>query len=486
MADFVELMHEVLGLAPILAQKAALIHAAPFRKLNSLRPSVRLPSEVLEEIFLGACTAPGRRQTRSAIAATCHRWREIAITIPWLWSCISLENRRNYDRPTFPPLELLTLELHRAKSQPLDVLIQFDGANSNTWKDLVQEIIPFLSQSRSIQLRSVAKRGRAGTCWSDVILSSGRGPRHFPRLRTLIWDQQKAVRRLNLSGAPNLRNLALSGNLSLSNISPHSLTELRIYCSMSGAKKMALETLVRCTSLQTLVWEFSPAEITEICRKPLPKLHFPDLQHLEFCQMGVELGHNNSDASQNEVLQSIVALRVESLRLSILPSVRFERQFPQLKVLHLGDIVKMLPREQETEEGTLTEILSHLSSITHLTLPRPSSVAFLQALIGRKEEDGRTIFRLLPLLAFLEIEIKWGDPDRIPTLEYVVLVRNGVRVDKPGLPFKLRLVGDTLDYDGSFADLYERFCHSFSCGTSSPTLREAASETRIERTFWFS
>ena len=83
---------------------------------NQYRPIFRLPNEVLAEIFFEVRDSLNDN-TWMRVMSVCRVWRDVAISVPRLWSTIELD----LDMPNEE--ELLKLALHRSKQAPLDVTV---------------------------------------------------------------------------------------------------------------------------------------------------------------------------------------------------------------------------------------------------------------------------------------------------------------------------------------------------------------------------
>lgn len=85
------------------------MRAALLRERNSSIPAVRLPSELLSEIF-----SYGKIHATLLATRVCHRWRVAALNHAPLWSTLNMVNKRNSH-------DILAAQLERAGSHPLNV-----------------------------------------------------------------------------------------------------------------------------------------------------------------------------------------------------------------------------------------------------------------------------------------------------------------------------------------------------------------------------
>ncbi|KAG7451303.1 uncharacterized protein BT62DRAFT_926978 [Guyanagaster necrorhizus] len=91
---------------------------------SALSPIRRLPLEILSEIFKlclpGSYIIPKSRSAPLLLTQVCGSWRRLALSIPQLWSSISVEVTVQRCRP---PLPLIELWLQRSMTQPLSFAI---------------------------------------------------------------------------------------------------------------------------------------------------------------------------------------------------------------------------------------------------------------------------------------------------------------------------------------------------------------------------
>ncbi|KAF9072878.1 hypothetical protein BDP27DRAFT_1319557 [Rhodocollybia butyracea] len=95
--------------------------------LQSLSSLVhRLPNEIVTKIFTSTCVENNlqcAKVTPLIIAATCARWRELAVSCPKLWSCFDIHLRRE----NYPPQASARLDifLQRSKNHCLTLFITY-------------------------------------------------------------------------------------------------------------------------------------------------------------------------------------------------------------------------------------------------------------------------------------------------------------------------------------------------------------------------
>ncbi|KAF9644681.1 hypothetical protein BDM02DRAFT_3121542 [Thelephora ganbajun] len=86
---------------------------------NQYRPIFRLPNEVLAEIFFEVRDSLNDN-TWMRVMSVCRVWRDVAISVPRLWSTIELDLDMTNEEELLGGLKLV---LHRSKQAPLDVTV---------------------------------------------------------------------------------------------------------------------------------------------------------------------------------------------------------------------------------------------------------------------------------------------------------------------------------------------------------------------------
>ncbi|KAK7049394.1 hypothetical protein VNI00_005995 [Paramarasmius palmivorus] len=136
---------------------------ARYRSL--LSPIHKLPPEVLGNVFSFACEEnsfhihPVLTPPPLSLSSVCGRWREIALTMPSLWSSMNIRFQRGWTKGGLyrQLYHLVLLFLDRSKSSPLDIVLNFKCrlihadaiptlaalvSHSPRWQRLVLEDIP--------------------------------------------------------------------------------------------------------------------------------------------------------------------------------------------------------------------------------------------------------------------------------------------------------------------------------------------------------
>jgi len=105
----------ITALQADLTQITSFVHTSQ----NQYRPIFRLPNEVLAEIFLEVRDSLNDN-TWMRVMSVCRVWRDVAVSVPRLWSTIELD----LDMPNEDELlGGLKLVLHRSKQAPLDITV---------------------------------------------------------------------------------------------------------------------------------------------------------------------------------------------------------------------------------------------------------------------------------------------------------------------------------------------------------------------------
>lgn len=149
--------------------------------LNSQRPAVDLPSELLEEIFSLACSLPSDRdahRARHSITSTCHWWRVVAISQPSLWLNIIVPVSKEH---TFDN-EAVACALDRSSGRCVDVTVKHRGlVKPKLWHHILNSLRVLLWYSRTLKLED--QRTARVSRLNDFPTISSAGPIDFPHLQ---------------------------------------------------------------------------------------------------------------------------------------------------------------------------------------------------------------------------------------------------------------------------------------------------------------
>ncbi|KAJ6600270.1 hypothetical protein DFH09DRAFT_1020909 [Mycena vulgaris] len=261
-------------------------------------PVLTAPVEIISQIFLDCVPAHGRvqpspRAVPLVLAQTCPRWRDIAHSLPQLWSSIDLSFTRTNSMYAGASA-LLGTWLKRTKGHPLSITLRCDVYLRHS---LPPTILPTIAEFS-------AQWGRLEICLPSrdlPALARIRGP--FPMLRSLAVNHDHddvsisklPLRRLTAhKNAPQLRELRLVTGVNLVDLKSHSATittlELGkgladyftpfkhfpnlLHLSASFVNGLSLSTpvLQRLPPLESLIIGFGD---------PLPVLTLPHLRRLQ-------------------------------------------------------------------------------------------------------------------------------------------------------------------------------------------------------------
>ncbi|KAF8305859.1 hypothetical protein DL93DRAFT_2101865 [Clavulina sp. PMI_390] len=167
-----------------VASEIQVLQTATARLHNASQPAVALPNEILDSIFEMA-NAPGwKRTTRHAIASTCYRWRNVAISTPSLWATINLGF--SPDRPWYIAdsrtlenrISLWNLEMARSKNHPIRCQLNMKGRDfplalhQQQWTAAVRFIASHVEQCTSMDLGFFHPPNRHNFIWPSEAISN--------------------------------------------------------------------------------------------------------------------------------------------------------------------------------------------------------------------------------------------------------------------------------------------------------------------------
>ncbi|KAJ7741189.1 hypothetical protein DFH07DRAFT_59373 [Mycena maculata] len=130
------------------------------KRLNSYKfPVLMLPTEIVCEIFLHylptdhvGLPRSGRRSPL-VLAHICHRWREIALSLPPLWKAITLNGIK--EEPSEGYIEFLGSWLRRAGGLPLSVQMDEAGSDRRLTAAEIGAILPYRASWERLSVRIV-------------------------------------------------------------------------------------------------------------------------------------------------------------------------------------------------------------------------------------------------------------------------------------------------------------------------------------------
>ena len=420
--------------------------------LNSERPAVALPPELLSEIFLFACarqhdTRDRRRflhgeisrRDRYNITRTCHAWRETAIAATALWCCISIvvgdpvdyedddsedDSDEGSDEVSTDDLEIepedfrlvqpkfhtLQLDLKRAGDRPLMILIRAVGALPDHWGVEAAALRAALPRSRFLCIVDLEDADLLSALITEQ-------PIAFPLLKTFIVDSLYPNIAIDLSLAPQLKSARSYGAPFLTNLVPRNIIRL-------SDNRTNLRLLQRCKRLQWLSLTITRRWTQRLQGQAVPEIRLSNLRRLSISWVG------DSEILQtvgDHILSAITApkLRYLQLRSARIPSVR--GQYPSLHSLDLQTRRGDMPHSV----ADLEALFAHFPTIGELLMP-DQKLEYLEDILIARDEHGE--FKWLPNLSDL-----WLETADETTAKKLIAVRNGGLNEERGMPFRLNL-----------------------------------------------
>lgn len=410
----------------------ALLSALP--RLNSSRPVVSLPPELLGEIFNFACLdhpsyRSGTYQTinrrvRFFISATCHSWRDIALRTPLLWRTITTCS--NYSGQVYPPLSFIKLDLSRASKHPLRIRINTTGDVRPPWKELLEVFRSVSSQCQSICISGVDMHA-----FEEFFLAGPDNkfaPIEFTLLHALVLSgggnhsSGNIAASLDLTLASAFRQLSISYfNIPLRLPSSNSLTRLELCWNVDFDNEISL--IQHCHNLHELKWGNNVHFISTFQMSELAKVDLPYLHHLQYFI-------NPPTPMAQSLLRSLPApqLRYLTLMHCIIPA---PNQYPNLEYLCLKPL-----------KDEILNVLPSVPNVRELVFQGRCTKDLVRALVKRNGRGEPEMVPLLRGLTTLVDNVEWG--------EAILSSRNNGRPEGPGMPFVLHLYGWELRKDAEF------------------------------------
>ncbi|THV07313.1 hypothetical protein K435DRAFT_772660 [Dendrothele bispora CBS 962.96] len=343
-------------------------------------PSWTLPVELLIEIF--SLYSPSLSITDSkvlpttlALSQTCSSWRQLAISLPNLWSNLSLD--LTHENANIPAL----VNLYLARSEPQPLILRVDGVTTSVHGEA--ELATELSPSGWSVLTSLLN---AHDRWSNVSFylhwelldidynSLTTMVPSFPLLQSFAvsWQNDREIRVSNrlfrvLHDLPALRSLQIDSYLpyfpfNLSNLSRINVTKCRLCAEVRFL-------LARCKNL-------SEAEFTMDGHPDdddlIPVNVFPvnKLQSLKLTFSGMRVGCN---LLSSLTLPSLTKLDLSSRYTDIDQHITLDRAFKDFSLRSRCQLTKLRLTGQFGTDFNLIQILSMAPTITHLALDVRSS-----------------------------------------------------------------------------------------------------------------
>lgn len=249
------------------------------RHRNALSPAVRLPPELLSQIFLTLRDDFHTKAEKASsshdwmvVAFVCHHWREVALSTCALWSRINLARVKSDEHG-------LTL-LSRAHQVPLRVQLDLTSS-SKTGERLLRQLSASMEHMQELNLVGHLTPAK-GHQYQPFLTSSA------PSLKSLRIENTAflghgavSVPAHLITSAPRLHNISLSGcHISLSRGNFQSLKEMSLKSCILGGLNDVLEALASMAQLRCL--EVSNVTFADnLSAADLLPAHLPNLERLD-------------------------------------------------------------------------------------------------------------------------------------------------------------------------------------------------------------
>lgn len=440
-----ELVAITKELSASLDLECRIVKAYEYRRRNGELPAVQLPSEILGEIFLYACTRPPRSgeikdvhavsRTRSRISVTCYRWREVSLGTTALWSYISAEfltkpfpksepywyHDHKQQRPAhliIPGVPTLCMQLQRAGKRPLDLVVRCNDGNGAE-ESILLTLAKVLPRCHSIDIDLWA-----WNCYHGSLGATLRNPPitvPVPLLHSITF-QNLPFSSMKLDQAPQLRRV-LSKSRYIDITLPSQLDRLVV---VNAEHPQEFASLVRRhPTLRVLKWRAPVTPVTSRYYQTLPlPLALPAL--LGFSYLG-----NSTNPSALSLLHSLEAIQLQYLQLNYKDISPKFNQFPTLQCLDIPSCIN---------DSTLIDIIKNIPSLIELILSRVQTASKrLVAALKNRDQSGN--FELVPHLR--EMTCHFGDWRLVVDL----LASRNQGKDGPDAPLVLHLYEDQLRSD---------------------------------------
>lgn len=358
------------------------------REINWQCPVVRLPPEILAEIFEYACfhgleifTNEGWnvRSTRSAIISTCFRWREVGIGASILWTTIATHDIRRDLRPPFKerrrlhPAALLSLELERSQQRPLIIYSHADTADH--WE---RTVYPVNGALPSCRILVVVLSSSIPQLTAKNYLYPPFKDRTLPFLETLsvqwVMGFSNVENVLYLPRAPSLRKLWLDFSApelhSLDALSISNLTHLAVLGDVEAGSIMRL--VHSSPELRILYWI---QESRSHGPNTLPVLaKSQSLTQLQDLSVG---GPNSFLILRRLDAPNVTRLRISGNAFRSVPLSSYLDELPRFPHLHVLELAAM-----STDGETLASYHRVPSQLETLIFEGEPGIPFFDFLLG--------------------------------------------------------------------------------------------------------
>ena len=428
-----------------IRQEAHLLRLARVQHQNSLRPAVALPSELLGMIFALVCLESLQydpqfddeyrwesavdRRSRTGIISTCHRWCQVALATPLLWSRIFIGTGVEYNdvsdsdgnvEPTYfvepPNISVLLLELERSGACQLDIIVAErqdlyeDGGNHlfPLWTSMVRALSEVMDRWKTVRIE--APLPLSDLLFDEALPSQVESFIHYSPDRGSF----SLSNAMDISLAQSLRQIWINTPFGVytpdDDVNFHRLEKLCLSPTMHHAD--VIQVLECCPELRQLTW--NPVNRKGKAHEAsLERHHFPKLQQLY---------------TSPAVAHSLRAPQLRRLRLSPSPNTSETvlsppSHFPLLRVLDLSDVTEMF---------TIMFSMERLPELEELILPhdRHLSTIIVDELHRRDSNGG---FERMPHLRLV------GGGNLLTEQAVLLLERRNEEVEgETRIPFSIR------------------------------------------------
>ncbi|KAM6494371.1 hypothetical protein JOM56_010732 [Amanita muscaria] len=370
-ADLRDALHSIDSqMASLMRQKNEL-EARLERAVRSQSPVHRLPGELLSSMFVTAVLgAEGNPVMISTLMSVCRHWSEVALNTPILWAKITISQHHS--------LERTRRSLHRSKSIPLDVVIDFQSAGITEqsmqaiellrpaiWRIKSMRIcVPDRQRAHAVLLRCQEEAPRLETLTVNIEHSSIQDERfsgplplfngRTPRLQSCSftsfhfgWDfgLLRRLQVLKLAGyfnglapSPSTLVAVLSQCPELEELSLRNVTNTdAFHCAMIIDDSVASTSSSKAAYLPRLTTiSFYSVDIS-LVRYAMSQIAFPNLTSLKLCYVGNITPVLTSVYNQALTRLPLRCLRIEACLFSELMLLNVLRHLPSLTSLEILD-----------------------------------------------------------------------------------------------------------------------------------------------------
>ncbi|KAF8309662.1 hypothetical protein DL93DRAFT_2170226 [Clavulina sp. PMI_390] len=331
------------------------INCRQLRLVNSQKPFVKLPVELLGHIFAEACSVPFPHaithddsmesevarvvHTLFAIGLTCCHWRSVLLSTPAAWRHVTfIYPKARCAGGIIPPLvhsgylAMIRLQFERSRALKHRIYVDLSAKvvpSPSLRNDMVELGDLIAAESLQAEILHIRTHEPTGVHIPDLLISTP----SLPHLRYLHleWDSAKGSMHLDLSSATGLQVLSLSFGASnnasmLSFVCPHidQISEIHLAGWISLLDSWHLITRCRQT-LKKLGWTFNGSLSHPIPPQPIHPIELPQLHSLAISALRTELLVSS---------KYLTLPALETVSMGTDPAAGFnDHNFPRLRVL---------------------------------------------------------------------------------------------------------------------------------------------------------